>query len=351
MRVKVIWFALLCSCIAVFIGMRYFEDLAGSAAIELIAYSENDIDVDATLTISAGIPNVGVGEKVYLKGNTGAVSYSWTLTDKPDASTATLTGATTQTPTLTPDVVGQYLVRLIIDGTSDPDTLWISAGRYVGVGTIAGASPDVSKGQCAVCHGTFSSHDKVTPWSGTGHAVAYEGKLDGDNGPFFGVNEAHCSKCHTVGYKEDASNGGFDDVSDLVGWVFPSSAQPGNFNNIVTNFPELTALANIQCENCHGPGSLHRGLTSKNEIAKSFETGVCDQCHDADPYHVISEQWGKSIHAVATQYPSGPSRGSCVQCHTGFRFYFYVGSRLCSKGIEYRFSPHQLPDMPRSALC
>ncbi len=339
MRVKVIWFVLLCSCVTVFFGMRYFEDLAGSAKIELIAVSENDIDEDATLTISAGIPNVGIGEKVYLKENTGAVSYSWTLADKPDASTSTLTGATTQTPTLTPDVAGQYLVRFIIDGTSDPDTLWISAGRYVGVGTIAGASPDVSKGQCAVCHGAFSSHDKVTPWSGTGHAAAYEGKLDGDNGPFFGANEVHCSKCHTVGYKEDASNGGFDDVSDLVGCVFPSSAQSGNFNNIVTNFPDLAALANIQCENCHGPGSLHRGLTAKNEIAKSFETGVCDQCHDADPYHVISQQWEESVHAVATQYPSGPSRGSCVQCHTGSGFISTWDPDYAAKALNTDFNP------------
>jgi hypothetical protein len=44
--------------------------------------------------------------------NTGVLGHLWTLVDKPRGSSAALSATTTPTTTLTPDVAGDYLVRL-----------------------------------------------------------------------------------------------------------------------------------------------------------------------------------------------------------------------------------------------
>jgi hypothetical protein len=57
------------------------------------------------------------------------LTYSWVLTSKPLGSTASLTGANTATPSFTPDLLGDYVVELVVnDGTddSDPDTVTIT---------------------------------------------------------------------------------------------------------------------------------------------------------------------------------------------------------------------------------
>jgi hypothetical protein len=319
MRKQFNWLVLVCCGLAVFIGMTAIFADPPETEITLLAFSPEDVANDPTKEISLGIPNVGAGQTVYLNGNDDAISYLWTLVEKPDASASTLTEATTQTPTLVPDVVSSYQVSLAVttgDGTSESATLWINADRYAGVGVIGGATPDIFKGQCAGCHGSFAIADKVTPWSGTKHATATHKFIDEDEGFFV----ESCLKCHTVGSNITSNNGGFDDLSSVLGWTFPSTLEFGNFDDMVSDFPDLAALSNVQCESCHGPGNLHRGQTAKNQISKSFEAGVCNQCHDASPYHLHSSQWKNSKHFVATQYPSGPGRGSCVQCHTGTGF-------------------------------
>ena len=60
-----------------------------------------------------------------------ALSYSWMLTTAPLGSLAQLTGATTASATLVPDVAGSYVVTLLVnDGQLDslPVTVVINAG-------------------------------------------------------------------------------------------------------------------------------------------------------------------------------------------------------------------------------
>ena len=46
------------------------------------------------------------------------ITYAWTLTSKPAGSQAALSSMTTTTPTFTADVVGAYVVSLVVnDGT------------------------------------------------------------------------------------------------------------------------------------------------------------------------------------------------------------------------------------------
>ena len=86
---------------------------------------------------------------------------------------------------------------------------------------------------------------------------------------------------------------------------------------MVTNFPELAHLANIQCENCHGPGSMHKGDIRGIDI--SIDAGVCATCHDEEPYHVRSQQWKNSGHATGESFARGTS-STCAPCHSGYGF-------------------------------
>lgn len=80
--------------------------------------------------------NVAVDDVVTLTGagssdvNGNPLTYAWTLTSKPEGSTAALTGATTVSPTFTADLAGTYVASLVVnDGTvnSAPDTVSVVA--------------------------------------------------------------------------------------------------------------------------------------------------------------------------------------------------------------------------------
>ncbi len=78
-------------------------------------------------------------------------------------------------------------------------------------------------------------------------------------------------------------------------------------------------MANIQCENCHGPGSEH-ATNGGDTVAISVpsDTGQCNQCHDDPTHHIKGTAWVNSTHAVTTTDPAG--NATCVGCHTGTGF-------------------------------
>jgi len=47
--------------------------------------------------------------------NGDPLTYAWTLTAKPAGRTTTLAGATTATPTFTPDIAGSYVAGLTVN--------------------------------------------------------------------------------------------------------------------------------------------------------------------------------------------------------------------------------------------
>lgn len=212
--------------------------------------------------VSSGLPNVGKGEKVWLEAqalfSTGTVSNSWidtiiteswTLTNPP-GGVAPIVHSDTTTYFI-PDTTGQYKVDLSVTTSHGTKTtsIYINSAKWVGVGRITG-KPTFP--QCALCHG-----DKEATWKLTNHATAFQRKID-DGAGHFGSN---CVSCHSVGYNvlPSAVNNGFDDVKSATGWIFPAILQPGNYDSMKVNYPALVQLTSIQCENCHGPGSMHYG--------------------------------------------------------------------------------------------
>jgi hypothetical protein len=303
---------------------------------------------------ASGLSTVGKGQPAYVEvlvnnavTNSDITNIVWTLAVKPVGSAAVLAASPlgTNVPTykmadrfsssgsplykvpgtaarrmLRPDAVGLYTVNVSVQTASSGSTNLtqnIMAGTYMGINT------------CAFCHsGGVAAPDKFTEWSQTAHASFFARQIDGGENPATSHYNKNCISCHTVGYDTNtlAVNGGFDDVATQVGWTFPTNLVPGNWAAL-TN--KLKNLANIQCENCHGPGSEHafgeisdpHSPAAKAAVSVSYVMGNCAQCHDSEPYHVKTLEWNNSRHAVATRTPSGPSRINCVRCHTapGFK--------------------------------
>ena len=299
---------------------------APTAKISLVAWSPYE-RVGTTLMTSSGLKVIGVGETWFLKGaaSAGTPTYLWTLKTKPAGSAAALTATDTQLVELVPDKEGQYEVTLSVtttDGTGET-TMALVAGKWVGVGGQWGLPVDFAKGQCALCH-----FDNTQMWAKTGHAMALTNNLD--NNPT-GHFASYCISCHSVGFNAatTAVNDGWDDVASELGWVFPGTLGAGTWQNIVTNQPRLAHLGNIQCENCHGPGSLHKG--NKAGTAVSLEEGVCGRCHEDGHYHIRNTQWANSGHGKSTLEAQAVRTG-CDACHSGWAFV----RRVDPKAIDNR---------------
>jgi hypothetical protein len=300
--------------------------------------------------IASGAGTVALGEPVYLDAMVSAaiapsniVSVTWSLanSNRPVGSLAVLTNSPlgTNVPLfkmddrysqsgalvsqlagrklLRPDVAGQYTVLATITTTGGSGgtniTTTVTAGTYLGALT------------CALCHsGSVLAPDIYPTWTNTPHATFFTRAIDGLVSSHYSKS---CISCHTVGYDTNsfAVNGGFDDIASQLGWTFPTVLTNGNWASMPS---ALKAVANIQCENCHGPGSQHAySLGNTNYITVNYGAGACSQCHDDLPGHYYSAEWNNSLHAVTTRTPSGSaSRMACVRCHTAMGFVNYMAN-------------------------
>ncbi len=295
------------------------ENTPPTVRISLEGEMEGVVDEEGHPIKSSALSNVGIGAYVFLKGvgsdpdeGDEITAFEWKFIPA-EGSGASLTVAEDGLPSdahFIADVVGQYKVKLTVtdsQGAIGEATLMVNAGTYVGIGNLGGAT--ASPPQCAVCHA-----GQAESWAETGHASIFTRQID--TGDHYGE---HCLPCHTVGYDKAAENGGFDDVAVEVGWTFPEEMKPGNWDAVPS---KLKQLANIQCENCHGPGSEHNGRPEGT--ATTLNADNCGYCHDEPWRHIKSEQWEASSHADETSraftYPIGEGHERCVSCHSGEAF-------------------------------
>ncbi len=115
------------------------------------------------------------------------------------------------------------------------------------------AKPEyVSYKKCKTCH-----KEIYNSWKQTTHFTGFQAVLDSS-----GLADTSCFACHTTGY---GSPGGFVDTTDT---------------------PDLVG---VQCENCHGPGSLYKKFSVMKDHEKSIANGlfeqteeICTRCHTKD---------------------------------------------------------------------
>lgn len=275
--------------------------------IKILGELEGIVDEEGEPIKTSALSNVGVGTYVFLQevasdpDEGDSVTTEWEFTPAEGSSAELVEGGSVYFMT---DVEGRYEVKLIgtdTKGAFSEAVLTVNAGTYLG------------QENCAMCHA-----DQAEAQAETGHATMLARGIDGIVSDHYSES---CLSCHTVG-PWGGENGAFDDVMVEAGWTFPETLQEGNWEALQAEFPELAALGNIQCENCHGPGSDHMG--DPLGIATSLDAAVCGYCHDAPTHHIKNLQWELSAHsdetARAFTYPIGEGRESCVRCHSGEGF-------------------------------
>lgn len=143
---------------------------------------------------------------------------------------------------------------------------------------------------CGGCHVEIQSQ-----WKGTGHAGAW--KTLGTS-----TTNAVCQGCHSVGHLGNA------DTTKNAGYVATKDAR----------------YADVQCENCHGPGLAHATNplptnvllpSMKVDTSSAARAGTCGECH-AGAHHPYLSEWRASAHGTMPN-ASPRSRVECQACHTG----------------------------------
>ncbi len=257
----------------------------------------------APASMTSGLTNVPIGITQYLDGGTNGgtqSTWNWQVVSAPGGSGVTaLTNPASQTPSFTPDIAGQYVFLEAVSGQE----LTVNAGTYVGWQ------------ECAQCHNGNIPNAPLTvgPWLGTTHATMFTKMINGDYQDDDNYT-LHCAGCHTLGDtpEQTVSSNGWWSAYVSSGWAFPFVANNYSYatnQNNWNNMPQsLKNMSNIQCENCHGPGSVHTGT-------QSYDQAVCFQCHDDTDDEDIPNEWRTSVHAQSATKGFIINNPACVQCH------------------------------------
>lgn len=153
-------------------------DVAGTYTFRLQVSDGRNTSLDEVVVVVTGANaapvadpggsrSVVTGSSVQLDGsrsvdpNGDALTYAWSLTDRPAGSNATLSSSAAVAPSFTPDRDGDYVATLVVnDGSlsSSPATVLVKAGP-ANVAPVAHAGPNqnVLKDSLVVLDGTLSS--------------------------------------------------------------------------------------------------------------------------------------------------------------------------------------------------
>lgn len=232
------------------------------------------------------------------------------------------------------------------------------------ISTSGASYLDMATCKASGCHDTI-----YTTYSQTNHATAWSRKVSAFD-TYAKAGRKYCTNCHTV-------NGAFLDVDSdhkyTAGTDKPSfGIAPVDYQSQIDGSAKLPSTVvsaefqGIQCENCHGPASLHVNNKDNNKIVKGKRTAtggktpgfvwsvggpassarICGTCHPQN------KDWRKSMHSIAmlideknpaehaSEYliGSGTTKtGSCATCHTSEGFVY---------AIENGYEPKDLSTLP-----
>lgn len=161
------------------VAPEFTPDVAGEYVVRLVTSDGEADSASDTVVITAARANarptaVADGDQQVIVGNTvsldGAASsdadgdmltYDWTFTSTPADSQAGLVDGNSASPMFTPDVAGDYVLRLVVnDGQADSaaDTVTVTAAQAnVAPVADAGADDSVKTGVMVTLDGTASS--------------------------------------------------------------------------------------------------------------------------------------------------------------------------------------------------
>jgi hypothetical protein len=295
-------------------------------------YGDGEVETGIPWKSTLGIHNVPYGIPVLLHGKDQA-DYDWALTPPP-YSDAELLDPDTQNPEFTPDWPGTYEVTVTDTEAGEQVDLVIYAGTWEGV--IVGQDDDgrpVADQTCLSCHENLIVGNTFEPWAQTGHAEIFSDNLD--TSTHYGPN---CFSCHTVGFDTDFDNDGFDDAPDYQAFLDSGLLNnPGdNWTTMLELFPAAARLANIQCENCHGPQNEYPDdytpAHTQGGPRMSLSADLCGSCHGEPPRHARFQQWQLSGHANYELAIDEGQNGNCARCHAANGFLAWLPALLGEEG-------------------
>jgi hypothetical protein len=328
-----------------------------------IPVEEHYIDIAA---ISAAIVAVRVGQMATLVDNKSyaissqPLSYSWSFSYKPDGSIAELQGATTSSPSFTPDVRGIYMVQLVVsaEGVSSQRAVTsvvatIAPERLTGPFNHPGLSSDcvnchdgvkralngelispklanhvATTNMCQACHTPFGFADApfVDHQEVFGNcSECHDGVLAIGKSEFHQPTEAECDSCHnTTHFLELEADGSFDHsgASNVC-----SSCHTGG---AATGIDEDHIVTNTECGYCHTTVSFLPAYPDHTDPA--VVGNGCDSCHgvsandqatDPTPGHPVTNVDCDVCHSIETFSLEGtfdhslvdPAVQPCESCH------------------------------------
>jgi predicted CXXCH cytochrome family protein len=186
-----------------------------------------------------------------------------------------------------PGITPEWFARSDTDDDGDVDLADFALFQQNFTAPLVSPATYVGVALCVDCHDVRIDH-----WSMTVHADAFQTLIDDGEG-----DNVLCYPCHTVGY-----------------------GQPSGF----VDLDATPHLANIQCENCHGPGSNHVIDPDSVHLNIQYSADLCGSCHQSchglcgEDHHPQFEQWTTSQHAQAlNDIQFDPDADdSCLQCHS-----------------------------------
>ncbi len=336
-------FVSICSMLII-LGLVFAVVVDSTAAIKVktIGRSLNQLPSGSAWNIAPGLRAIGIQSRSYFKVDTlgsGATgSPTWTLT-APAGSAAVLDSAAGKfMNSFKADVGGQYIVTSTVGSQSASDTVW--ASTYVGVGADAQAG--------CFCHPTAAAIK--TSWAASVHGTMFKrgvtGYLEVERGA--GAYANGCIKCHTTGFDTLAANNNFGfQVKGTTGWYntwyqglpffggdyWITTGDTSKWNMLNAS---QKMVANVGCEQCHGPVGDHKLTGDKMKVGKTLSGDVCNQCHNGSSRHSLGTYYNTSIHAALPNGtpPTGHATGAtCSPCHTGKSFIYYAEHNQDTTGL------------------
>ncbi|MEW6236966.1 MAG: hypothetical protein AB1656_16400 [Candidatus Omnitrophota bacterium] len=309
---------------------------ARAAEIEVLVVSPRIISQDATGLFdqtATGHANIGMGEKAYLRVTPQAdenwSGIEWSITQRPAASQAAIPAATAWTIAIQPDAEGVYEVTF--SGVRNEEKVILSknivAASFVGAGVLLNGV--LTGPQCVICH-----RENANGWKETVHAKLFAKYLNGEK---TGRYQASFLQWHTLGYNPDplARNSGFDDKMDALGigaddfvnqinqaYRLRHDRNPKNDpDNYAALQDSLKDRSNVQCESCHGAGSLHNGNTAR--IGFTWSVRFCARCHD--DFDESAKPYAKDVSGHSALVPLFRDypvllKTDCAKCHSAKGF-------------------------------
>ena len=291
--------------------------------------------------VSTGLRTVPKGMKVYLKadtvgsGATKVTSYAWTFVSKPSGSAAAFSNAAKDSVTFIPDVTGQYIVQVAVNGAAKTDIDTLFASTFKGITTLQNS---------CICHAfTPSFTATYDQWKASKHATIFArgmtGQLENEEAHGYkGAYSKSCFKCHTTGWEPTTDNGNFGHLANQGATAVPPTSFDSTWwkglstygSDYLISYKDSTvykkltsgmvAVGNVGCENCHGPAADHATTADKKKISVSADGGTCNQCHEGPKKHSIGYFWRESAHSNMKLSAGESNRAACWPCHNGTAF-------------------------------